>query len=495
MAVRFPLSAYIRCIDRWQLLVTLELQDDTRLRIFLSFGIVSIPAACFKYQQIEDSRVFSQRYFEFLDYFQPQQGPIFLALCGESTCGGGYQRTAVGALAKSLGAVVVTIEHRYYGQSYPFQNFSYKNLKYLTTQQALYDYALFIDYYENLVNLQYNKQGKNPWIVVGGSYAGALSAWFRLKFPHLVVASWASSGVVEAVLEYSAYDEQLRDDDFLSLVADIAAGFMAYARIGGVDSSSSDSYDAYELRRQAEANDISAKDTMSWNYQICTELAYFQVAPTNDSIRSSRSRIIFLNGSQDPWQHASKTTFSPGGSPRCQELMKAHTYISLYMKEWQIHRQQDALASLLCGVPLSLALSSDLQEERHCSVTAPLASPHTLTTPKFPMESCAPIRGADSELSVERSRLGALTAWFGLKFPDLVVASWASSGVIKAVLEYSAYDEQLNDVDFLSLVADVAAPYVAYAGRWGIDSYDVYKLNKQAEVNDIDAKDTMGWSY
>ncbi|EFJ21993.1 hypothetical protein SELMODRAFT_106030, partial [Selaginella moellendorffii] len=357
-----------------------------------------------------DSRVFSQRYFEFLDYFQPQQGPIFLALCGESTCGGGYQRTAQ-ALAKSLGAVVVTIEHRYYGQSYPFQNFSYKNLKYLTTQQALYDYALFIDYYENLVNLQYNKQGKNPWIVVGGSYAGALSAWFRLKFPHLVVASWASSGVVEAVLEYSAYDEQvgisvgpeckkalqeitklaeeglvtnatavksvffaqkLRDDDFLSLVADIAAGFvqygaidmlcpplleaiqnktdllMAYARIGGVDSSSSDSYDAYELRRQAEANDISAKDTMSWNYQICTELAYFQVAPTNDSIRSSRinlqyyidicavlfgpntfpdvsaanwnyggrdiasSRIIFLNGSQDPWQHASKTTFSPG---------------------------------------------------------------------------------------------------------------------------------------------------------------------------------------
>ncbi len=39
----------------------------------------------------------------------------------------------------------------------------------------------------------------NPWIVVGGSYPGALSAWFRYKYPHLTIGSIASSAVVQAI--------------------------------------------------------------------------------------------------------------------------------------------------------------------------------------------------------------------------------------------------------------------------------------------------------
>ncbi|KAH9614647.1 hypothetical protein KSS87_016103, partial [Heliosperma pusillum] len=79
-----------------------------------------------------------------------------------------------------------------------------------------------------------------------------------------------------------------------------------------------------------------------WWFQVCSEVAYFQVAPANDSIRSSKidlryhldlcknvfgdtvypiveatnlyygglriagTKIVFANGSQDPWRHASK---------------------------------------------------------------------------------------------------------------------------------------------------------------------------------------------
>jgi hypothetical protein len=38
---------------------------------------------------------------------------------------------------------------------------------------------------------------------------GALSAWFRLKFPHLTCGSLASSGVVLAVYNYTDFDKQV----------------------------------------------------------------------------------------------------------------------------------------------------------------------------------------------------------------------------------------------------------------------------------------------
>lgn len=37
---------------------------------------------------LQDHRHFQQRYYEFLDYFQVPDGPIFLVICGESSCNG-----------------------------------------------------------------------------------------------------------------------------------------------------------------------------------------------------------------------------------------------------------------------------------------------------------------------------------------------------------------------------------------------------------------------
>ena len=52
-------------------------------------------------------------------------------------------------------------------------------------------------------------KGENSWFVFGVSYPGALSAWFRLKFPHLTCGSLASSAVVEAVFNYTEFDQQV----------------------------------------------------------------------------------------------------------------------------------------------------------------------------------------------------------------------------------------------------------------------------------------------
>lgn len=43
--------------------------------------------------------------------------------------------------------------------------------------------------------------------MIGGSYPGALSAWFRAKYPQWAVASWSSSGVIEPIEYFDKFDE------------------------------------------------------------------------------------------------------------------------------------------------------------------------------------------------------------------------------------------------------------------------------------------------
>ena len=53
-----------------------------------------------------------------------------------------------------------------------------------------------------------NPEQANQVLVVGGSYPGALSAWFRERYPHLAVGSWSSSGVVQPIVDFWQFDEQ-----------------------------------------------------------------------------------------------------------------------------------------------------------------------------------------------------------------------------------------------------------------------------------------------
>ena len=89
-------------------------------------------------------------------------------------------------------------------------NMSTKNLKYLSSEQALADLAYFIEGQNNQFGLTGNK-----WIVFGGSYPGSLAAWFRLKYPHLAYGAVASSapllakinfkGMISSYLEFNLF--------------------------------------------------------------------------------------------------------------------------------------------------------------------------------------------------------------------------------------------------------------------------------------------------
>ncbi|XP_078433500.1 alpha/beta-Hydrolases superfamily protein [Wolffia australiana] len=97
-------------------------------------------------------------------------------------------------IAPKFKAMLVFIEHRFYGTSKPFGKDSYKSAKqlgYLTSSQALADYAVLIR------SLKKNLTAENsPVIVFGGSYGGMLAAWFRLKYPHIAIGAVASSAPI-----------------------------------------------------------------------------------------------------------------------------------------------------------------------------------------------------------------------------------------------------------------------------------------------------------
>ncbi|KAF2574807.1 hypothetical protein F2Q70_00001038 [Brassica cretica] len=307
-----------------------------------------------------DHRKFRQRYYEYFDNFRAPDGPVFMIICGEGPCSG---------IAK--------------------------------------------DYMSEALNVKLNRSSDNPWFFFGVSYPGALSAWFRLKFPHLTCGSLASSAVVRAVYDFSAFDQQIGesagqeckdaleetnkllelglkvnrkavkalfnatelhvDADFLYLTADAAVMAFQYGNsdklcvpLVKAKKNGSDLVETYSKyvrdhcmkvwglhvrpynRKHLRNTVVTADSTYRiWWFQVCTELAYFQVAPANNSVRSQQinteyhldlckslfgkgtypdvdatnlyygghkiaaTKIIFTNGSQDPWRHASKQTSSP----------------------------------------------------------------------------------------------------------------------------------------------------------------------------------------
>lgn len=75
------------------------------------------------------------------------------------------------------------------------------NLQYLSSEQGLADLATFRQFIHTSMNLT----DDNKWISFGGSYPGSLSAWFRLKYPHLVHAAVSSSAPMLALIDFTDY--------------------------------------------------------------------------------------------------------------------------------------------------------------------------------------------------------------------------------------------------------------------------------------------------
>jgi pimeloyl-ACP methyl ester carboxylesterase len=316
------------------------------------------------------SETFKQRYFVDSSYAADNNSPVFYIICGEWNCAGTGSYGYAEGLARKNKAHLVALEHRFYGQSLPTSKLTPENLKHLDLESAL----------EDLVQVQRhmmeNRNLKGKWVAFGGSYAGTLAAFYRLKHPDLVVGALASSAPVFMKNEFFEYDAHIakvvdkttcgnkvreavklieekmktadgvsevkalfsassikEDRDFLYVVADMLAAAVQYGRDkvfcgaleknpdliagyadGGLKVLGSMGTTPLEISLQiAEKVETTPDDNMrQWMWQSCREFGWFQVSNTRGS--TSRSSQIDLKYHEDFCQRAYKTSMGTDGA-------------------------------------------------------------------------------------------------------------------------------------------------------------------------------------
>ena len=134
---------------------------------------------------------FNQRYYVY-DKTYKAGGPIFFYTGNEgnvelyTNCTGLMWENAA-----EFGALLVFAEHRFFGESMPCPGGFTQCGDYLSTEQAMADYAKLISYVKTT---QYPDAGAT--VVFGGSYGGMLAAWMRMRYPHQVQGAIASSAPI-----------------------------------------------------------------------------------------------------------------------------------------------------------------------------------------------------------------------------------------------------------------------------------------------------------
>ena len=91
--------------------------------------------------------------------------------------------TINGRIAQELNGSTIVLEHRFFGESNPYNDLSVQSFRVHTVQQAIDDLVYFAQNVQlPMPGGDQVAPGKAPWILVGGSYAGALTSYTLTKY-------------------------------------------------------------------------------------------------------------------------------------------------------------------------------------------------------------------------------------------------------------------------------------------------------------------------
>ncbi|KAF5023079.1 hypothetical protein F66182_4836 [Fusarium sp. NRRL 66182] len=116
---------------------------------------------------------FALRYWFDAQYYR-KGGPVIIVPAGERPGENTIRLLSHGIvqeLAKATGGIGVVLEHRYYGKSFPVPDLEAKNMRFLSTEQALADMAYFAEHVQFPGLQEHNLAPFNtPYIIYGEYY-------------------------------------------------------------------------------------------------------------------------------------------------------------------------------------------------------------------------------------------------------------------------------------------------------------------------------------
>ncbi|CAD5235288.1 unnamed protein product [Bursaphelenchus xylophilus] len=129
---------------------------------------------------------------------------IFLTLGGEQDtsdwrmCHDNYTHMII---AQENNAMVVQLQHRFFGRNKGLRDTSVSMLQFLTVEQAIEDTVAFIQGFNELEGFT------NPkWVLLGMSYSGTLAAYLRMTHPEFSQGAIASSAPMLPKVDFWEYD-------------------------------------------------------------------------------------------------------------------------------------------------------------------------------------------------------------------------------------------------------------------------------------------------
>lgn len=154
-----------------------------------------------------------QRYFVYDKFSRLEKNYPLFVFCGAEQGDVHLEWERLGfmlGVARAHGAKVLWLEHRFFGESMPFEgaeNFALRpdRVGLLSLEQSLADYAAIVR----------KHQGDGPVLTFGGSLSGTMAAMMRFAYPTLVDMAFASSAPVlgvDGVADPFAWRARLTDN-------------------------------------------------------------------------------------------------------------------------------------------------------------------------------------------------------------------------------------------------------------------------------------------
>jgi len=151
----------------------------------------------------QNQQLFCQRYWQQTKWWTPKpilgEPMVLLMITSFAYPQGDLENSALTYWAQDIGAMIIEIETRYTGQSFP--NRTTAALRYASVDQHVQDLVRFI------ANISESLDPIKPrWILIGSFFDGAYSTWFRSKYPSLGFGSISFSPYLVAAPEHTDYD-------------------------------------------------------------------------------------------------------------------------------------------------------------------------------------------------------------------------------------------------------------------------------------------------